>query len=238
MWRRFFERSTAPAAAPFTVESHHREETVRMITKGLEATGLRELEIVDVPRDLELVVSALLKLIGRRVLEEKPSRDGATIGGPFLNATQTAIHVATLRLAAETIEPGARELFRVVDFDERVDAGFPTRLVATHLALLAASNAPKKERERLARRSIQLFPGSAPSASTQERFDRGENVENFLGWEALGDVLFERGLLTDGRAALEEAAKRCPAWAADFAAHVKAHAPASTDPRLKFWLAR
>lgn len=237
IWRKLFGRRAATSTDPFTIQTvDDATGVVRLVTEGLGAAGLRELEIVGVPRALEAEVRELLRLTALRVVEEKPERDGASIGGAFVDSAQTAIHVATLRVAAESIHPGARELLRVVDFSERVDAGFPYRLVATHLATIAPAQRSLRDRERLARASVELFPGHPAGGATQERFDRGENVENFVGWEALADVLFERGRINEARDALRAAAERCPAWASDFAKHIRAHVTTKDDPRMSFWI--
>lgn len=235
-WQRLFRRRETAGDPRFVIEASTLQESVRLVTAGLSDLGVRELELVDVPPDLFAEARELLTLLASRAIEEKPERDGATIGGPLLDATQTSIHIATLRIAAESTTPGARELFRVVDYGERVDARLPRRLLATHLAMIASSRGSLRAREKMARRSIELFPGEAANEPTQERFDRGENVGNFLGWEALGDVLFERGSSDEAQRALHAATERCPAWAADFAQHVAAHVPSSSDPRMRFWL--
>jgi hypothetical protein len=73
-------------------------------------------------------------------------------------------------------------------------------------------------------------------------FKKGENENNFVAWEILGDTLVDLGLTADGVAALEEAVARCPSWAREFAEHVKnasaeADGPPAADPRVAFWKA-
>lgn len=230
---RIFGRRSGP---PPGVVHDRTGDTYRLRTTTLASTGGRELEIVQIPGDLVSHTERLLQLVAARVAQEKPERDGATAGGMLLRDTQPAIHVMTLRLVSRSIEPGSDELFRIVDYGEGVASGFPRRLVATHVALLAADELSLRKREAMLRQSIALFPGEEAADSGQTEFDRGENLNNYLGWFELGDTLIDRGKREEGFRALANAAARCPAWARDFASHVGERLSAGgDDPRFEFW---
>lgn len=183
----------------------------------------------------------LLDRLAELASREKLMLDGEMIAGPLVDETHPVIHAATLRIAARTTEPGAEEIFRVVDFNEPVSAGFPSRLAGTHLAALAEKERSRRRRLDLLRSSVSLYPGEAAGFDTTFSFERGENVGNWFGWSLLGETLVESGEVEEGIDAIQQAVLRCPAWAADFAAHVKASvertgADPSDDPRLTFWL--
>lgn len=213
---------------------------VRLITASLRKAGVKELELTEVPADLRAIGIDLLSRLQARAQAEKPQRDGDGLAGQLLIDTFPALHIATLRIVSRTTAPGAEELFRVVDFGESSTQRFPLRLVATHLAALAAVEPQKRMRVALARRSVELFPGEPGKDDGRFEFDRGENLNNYAGWDALGDALIEAGKVSEGIDALGKAAERCPAWAHDFAAHVRttAGAESSNDPRVRFWLSR
>lgn len=210
----------------------------RLITRVLRAEGLRELELPEVPADIVPEATDLLSRMRLVVLRDRPSRDGETIAGQLVDEAQPVLHVATLRVISRTIEPGSPELFRVVDVDEPASSRRPFRLLATHLALLATRERNVRHRLRLGRRSVELFEGQPAVDDGRFAFDRGENLENFFGWETLADGLVDSGEIDEGIAALRNAAARCPAWANDFASHVRlmAGAESSRDPRIQFWL--
>jgi hypothetical protein len=213
---------------------------VRLITSSLREAGLRELELTEVPADLREIAIDLLGRLEARARTERPQRDGDGLAGQLVIDTFPALHIATLRIVSRTTEPGAEELFRVVDFGESSTQRFPLRLVATHLAALAAIEPQTRTRVALARRSVELFAGEPAKDDGRFEFDRGENLNNYAGWDALGDALIDAGEVNEGIDALGKAAERCPAWASDFAAHVRATAgtASSSDPRIRFWLSR
>lgn len=244
LWTRLFgRRKQGPDAAQpdNSVERHiNADGTVRLTTVGIVERGSKELQIDGTPADLVSEAMDLLKRLGDLAARENFQRDGETLGGPLLHEAQPVIHAATLRLASRTTEPGADELFRVVDYQEPVNAGFPARLMATHLALVAESE-PTRRRIQLLRRSVALFPGEAARFDSTFAFERGENVGNWLGWSLLGETLIEAGSIEEGLSALERAVLRCPAWADDFARHVaesvrRTGTDPREDPRLQFWI--
>lgn len=224
-WRRL-EKLSAPGGT-------------RLITRELAAQGIRELEMVDVPQQLEHVCADLLLRFVAAAIAEQPQRDGATIGGALLGETQSAIHIATLRVMSRSTDPGSQELFRVVDYLEPHGARFPRKLMATHIALLAGSVRDLALRESLYRQSIELFPGEVSKSDGQFEFDRGENFQNYVAWEGLGDTLLAQRRIAEGEHALRSATERCPAWAHDFAAHiaheVEARPELLRDPAINFW---
>jgi hypothetical protein len=238
----FRKREGAPPATTARVDRIVEPSGIRLITTELHDSGIRELEVVDVPDDLEPLATDLLLRFASAAIAEKPQRDGATIGGALLGETQGAVHVATLRLVTRSIEPGSPELFRLVDFDEPHGSRFPARLMATHLALVAETLSNRREAERLYRRSIELYPGEVAKSDGKFEFDRAENFNNYLAWEGLGETLLANGQVAEGESALSEAALRCPAWASDFSAHIAAQVEArpelARDAAIQFWLKR
>lgn len=214
--------------------------SVSLTTTGVAEKGSRELRIDAVPAHLEQHAGDLLHRLGELAAREKFQLDGETIGGPLVHDSQPVIHAATLRLASRTTDPGSEELFRLVDWNEPVSYGFPLRLMATHLAVVAERE-PTSRRLELLGWSIELFVGEPARFDTTFGFQRGENVGNWFGWSLLGESLVEAGRVEEGLRALEEAVLRCPAWADDFAAHVtgsveRTGADVREDPRLQFWL--
>jgi hypothetical protein len=134
------------------------------------------------------------------------------------------------------LSPG---LLRVVDLDEPAASGFAPRLFAAHLCALAIETGNPVEREQLCRRATEVFSGSldAPPAAA---FKKGDNENNFVAWEILGDALFDQGRDAEGLECLEEAVARCPAWAGEYRGAVLtafADQPEARekDPRVRFW---
>src|SRR5205085_3560405 len=80
-------------------------DSTRLITKEMKAFGVRELEIVDIPRQVEAVAADLLLRLAEQASSEKPQRDGDPIGGAFIDDAQAAMHIATLRIASRSSAP-------------------------------------------------------------------------------------------------------------------------------------
>jgi hypothetical protein len=211
-------------------------DSVRLITLQPSPSG-RKLELAEVPLEIEQESIDLLARLAERIETEKPTRDGDAIAGAFVADEQPVVHIATLRIVSRTIVPGSEELFRIVDYEEAASERLPQRLLATHLALLAWRATSSRTKLELARRSIDLFPGEPAGDDGEFAFGRGENLGNFLAWEMLGDGLVDTGDPVAGLEALRNATLRCPAWARDFAAHLRStpNLP-ENDPRVEFWL--
>ena len=243
-WKRILRAAPTASPAPaseFTVEREIAADgSLRLTTAGVADKGSRELRIDGVPERVVDVTEALLVKLAELAAREGLTQDGETLGGPLLHGAQPVIHASTLRVASRTSVPGADEIFRVVDWNEPVDGGFPARLVATHLALSAEQETRRRRRLELLRWSVELYPGSPAATDESFSFERGENIGNWLGWSLLGETLVECGSIEEGLRAIEQAVLRCPAWAADFAKHVassieRTGASPDDDPRLAFW---
>jgi hypothetical protein len=217
------------------------DQIIDLITRGLEAFERRNLQLARIPADLEGPARDLLLRFAELSRRIEPLRDGDPIGGPLMGEVQPAVQMASARIVTAGIEPGSEELVRLVDYGEPVNATPPIRLLSTHLALLGGETRHPHRRLELYQRSTELYPGSAAQDEGRVEFDRGENLNNYLGWEGLGEVLIELGKVEEGWKALSAAVVRCPAWARDFAGHVQqsvasAQPPQLADPRVRFWL--
>jgi hypothetical protein len=129
---------------------------------------------------------------------------------------------------------------RIVDVGESASSGFPFRLVATHMSALIENTKNPVERERVYRRAIEIFPGRIDEASKKE-YEQGSNENNFISWYGLGEALCDQSRFEEGLRFMEEADARSPAWARDFACHIKESGAensqgAEEDPQFRFWL--
>lgn len=236
--QRFLGRRS-PEAASRHVE-REIDGTLTITTRPPAGSDARDITMSGVRKSIAGEVRDLMERISDLTVKQRLQNDGDTIGGPLVHEHQPAIHIGTVRVASRTIEPGADEVLRVVDYGKEADGGFPAALVATHLSALAEIESARSKRLALLRESISLYPGAPAKIDTRFAFDRGENVGNWYAWSLYGETLVESGSVEQGLEALEQAVLRCPAWAADFAAHVQATVERSgvdpgIDPRIAFW---
>lgn len=236
-----FRRATkTPRTDPFITEDRG-DGTVSLTLTGLASKGTLDLRIDGIPQEIQHAVRDLLLRLSEVAARQSLRKDGETVGGPLVDDLQPVMHMATLRVASRSTAPGSDEIFRVVDYGADVAAGLPSQLLATHLALWNRSDISRRQRIHELEWSVRLFPGTPATGDVTFAFDRGENVGNWAGWNALGELLVEAGQIERGLECLREAALRCPPWADDFARHVKESvqrtgADVSDDPRLQFWL--
>lgn len=223
------------------VRELRQDGTLSLTLTGLADRGTRDLRIDAVPPEIEHAARDLMRRLADLAARQGLRNEGETIGGPLVNETQPVMHMATLRVASRDQALGADDIFRVVDFGCDVASGLPRQLLATHLAVWNRPRLARRQRVEELRWSVHLFPGAAAKGDVTFAFDRGENIGNWAGWNALGELLVEKGQIEEGLAALSEAALRCPPWARDFAAHVadtiaRTRAKTNEDPRLAFWI--
>lgn len=238
--RIFRSRREKPVEEARFEREERPDGTLSLTTRDLEHKGTLDLRIDGVPPPIEHAVLDLLERLAAVAERDHVLTDGETLGGPLADQAQPVIHMATVRLASRSTAPGSGDIFRVVDYGEDVAAGFPARLLATHLAVWHPQGARLRERIDLLAWSVRIFPGGPPPDDGRFAFDRGENLGNWAGWNALGELLVEAGQTDRGIECLRTAAAHCPAWADEFAQHVResvtrAGADPAEDPRLRFW---
>ena len=206
---------------------------------GMERWDLPNLEIVDVPDDLIGYAHGIIFELVGYMKNEKPIRADENFGGAWVDsAEQPVYHSGTMRRAPA--RDGHAGLLRIVDEEEPLESGFPTRLFAAHMSALGFNMRNPRQQEELFRRIIAFWPGQAAAAG-DVGFTYGENPNNYVAWFGLGEALCDQGRFDEGFEALREAVARSPGWAADFAGYLRENtsqeerAELSGDPRHQFW---
>lgn len=239
---RWFCRLLAPRDPRgwLTVEAIYENGTPRRTVwvhcHGMERWELPNLEIVDVPIDLQDFAQEILLNVAGYMRGERAIRPGESFGGTLVSPSQRAHHQATLQPVDRPGDEAHDGMLRIVDLGETVDSGFPRRLFAVHVNSLAERAESLALCETMYRQSIALWPGDPAAAPSEGPFEPGSNENNFLAWEGLGDALCDRGRFDEGILYLEEAVARSPRWARELAEHIRTEVgPEVADPRFTFW---
>jgi hypothetical protein len=210
---------------------------------GMERWQLPNLEMIGVPVDLRGPAHGLLCEMLGYMRTVKPMNADENFGGNFVGGEQQAVvHLGTLRPVPDR-DAAHVNLLRVVDYKQPTDAGFPAKLMATHLCALADVAKSPREAERLVRRAVEIFPGdfAADVSGAEDAADFLGEIQhetNLYGWERLGTCLAGLGRFDEAIACYEQAVARCPAWGRHYATFFLGQAGASLPdqhPIMRFW---
>ena len=213
-------------------------DTLWVHAHGLDNYDLLDFEFENVPRDLRgAAVDLMLALVRHGKMEQHLEVD-ANFSGALSVDEPDFMQVGTLRNTNHG-DAEHRGLFRVVDRDEPMGAGFPARLFASHLAARAEDVSSAKKREAMFRRSLEIFPGDP--APTDMRVDESgggwdmtelQQVSNLAARIGLADALLERDRREECLQELEQAIAFCPGWARQYQ---PAAADGGNDFHSRFW---
>jgi hypothetical protein len=202
------------------VEELRSDGDFTLRSTGLREAGLAEVEIASCPQRLAQVATAIVTGVARVGIETPDAiADGKTIGGHFVRADQPLIE--SLRLIRVDDDSS---VLRIVDREES-DAGFPHRLVATHLC--ASAGASPSEALRLLLVAIEVWPKET-TASNCALADYELNPNNFWSWIDLGTALSSVGQVGDAIAHWKTAICMWPRGGKLYASRVLARG----EPRL------
>ncbi len=214
-------------------------DTLWVHTHGLAKRGLPELEIVGVPERLRGYAHGILFDVMGYMASRKSIGSDEHFGGLLVGPEQRVVHYATARRVTRPDDSEHDGFLRFVDYNERAESGFPTRLFAAHIAALADRERSATTRERLARLSLEVYKGSP--AEWMRESDSDRNPGNWLALDVLAHALYDQGDATNGEICFRSLIERCPAAAVKIRAIyaegiAEGHLPPpDVDPRSRFW---
>ncbi len=217
-----------------------RRGTLWLHCHGAARRAGANLEIVAVPPELRDAAIGLLVAILRHARAGRRISADGHIAGTLVSPRQGFSNLATLRRAPWN-DKRHRGMLRVVDYEASAQAGFPYRLLASHIAAQAETSNDAKTREALYREAIDVFPGEFGDDDLGSEFDPEapdmtalQNRANLAAYIGLARMLAEQKRLGEASGFLEAAIARCPGWAIAYRDHLM-QSYREEDPYLRYW---
>lgn len=196
-----------------------RRGTLWLHCHGPSRRSGASLEFVGVPTELRATALQLMFALVALMREGRKFQAEEDFAAPLASPRQTVLQIGTLRAAAWS-DRDHSGMLRVVDYGETLMSGFPKRLFASHIAARALLADTPKRKEKLCRKSLEVFAGDFndagdPTGSDGDDADLTElqNRCNLLAYTGLADALCEQNRHNDACGVIVDAIARCPSWA-------------------------
>ena len=209
----------------------NEKAVARVFTKGMGRWNLKDLEIIDVPVELRGYAHGILFELTGYMKNQKPINADENFGGALVHGGQRLVNYATFRPSGD--------LLRVVDLETALESGFPKKLFASFLIEGSTLTRNPEKQEAEARFAVGIFDtiDTVDPAEMEADYRNGHNVNNYGGFDRLGDILLDKGD-KKGWEYLYQAISRCPFHAKDLAAAIRKDFNGNypnPDERFKFW---